>query len=227
LPAGRSWYNALSLRFVRRFRRGLQIQATYTWSKMMEADAYLNATDRAPEHVVSALDRPQKLNVNGMYTLPVRLRGWPGRVFNNWQAIAIFTGQSGPPLGFDNVIYHGTYGAMKIPVGDRRPERWFNTSGFVTATGQQLANNIITFPSAVATVRADGINVWDLALQKEIRLREGRRLEFRGQAEGAMNHPNYAPPNTVPTNSLFGQVTGTQGAGMEERRIFLGVKYTF
>ena len=228
LPAGMSWYHAFTARFVRRFSRGLQIQANYTWSKNMVANDYLNPTDPAPEHGVAALDRPQKLTVNGMYTLPLRARGRLGQFINGWQAVAIFTGQSGAPLNFTNQpLYSGRYQDMKIPAGDRKPERWFNTAGFEQTSGRQLANNIRTFPSRIATVRADGINVWDLALQKEFRLREGRRLQLRGQAEGAMNHPNYAAPNTNPTNQAFGQVTGTQGSGMEERRIFLGLKYTF
>ena len=43
---------------------------------------------------------------------------------------------------------------------------------------------------------------------------------------GYANHPNFAAPNTVPTNVLFGQVTATQ-TQQEERRISLGLKLTF
>jgi hypothetical protein len=106
-------------------------------------------------------------------------------------------------------------------------DRWFNTEGFVTASGAQLAHNIRTFPSRISAVRGDGINVWDLSLQKVFTVRERYRLQFRAQAEGAMNHPNFAPPNATVTSTLFGKVTATQGGGQEERRVFLGLKFMF
>src|SRR5262249_29741123 len=53
LPAGKSWYNALTARFERRFSHGLMLQGNYTWSKTLEAVDYLNPTDSRPEHVIS------------------------------------------------------------------------------------------------------------------------------------------------------------------------------
>jgi hypothetical protein len=51
-------------------------------------------------------------------------------------------------------------------------------------------------------------------------------VQLRGEAEGVMNHPNFAAPNMVPNNSLFGTVNATQ-TGQEERRIFVGLKLLF
>ena len=228
-PAGSSWYHALTARLERRFGRGLFVQANYTWARFMQASSYLNPTDSAPEHVIGRFDRPHRLSVTGMYTLPfaARSRGAVRALFAGWQAVALYNCQSGPALGFGNAIYHGAYPEIRLPLGERTVDRWFNTQGFVTATGQQLAQNIRTMPSRISAVRADGINVWDLSLQKTFPLREGVRLQVRAQAEGAMNHPNFAVPNTTPTSTLFGRVSGTQGAGQEERRLFLGLKLTF
>jgi hypothetical protein len=39
-----------------------------------------------------------------------------------------------------------------------------------------------------------------------------------------LNHANFAAPNAAPANTLFGQVSGTQG---EARRIFAGLKLMF
>jgi len=224
LPAGATWYHAFTARFERRFHRGLQAQVNYTWSKFMQASSYLNPTDDIPEHVVGSFDRPHRISISAIYSLPF---GGKNRWLGGWQAVAVFNGQSGPALSFGNVIYYGTYPEIRLPVSERTIDRWFNTSGFVTASGQQLANNIRTFPSRISAVRADGINVWDLSLQKTFPLKERYRLQFRAQAEGAMNHPNFAPPNTTVTSTLFGKVTATQGSGQEERRIFLGLKFLF
>lgn len=57
-------------------------------------------------------------------------------------------------------------------------------------------------------------------------MQEKLTLQLRGEAEGAMNHPNFSPPNTVPTSTLFGTVNTTQ-TGQEERRIFVTLKLMF
>ena len=61
---------------------------------------------------------------------------------------------------------------------------------------------------------------------KSFVIHEGFRVQFRCEAEGVANHPNFAAPNTVPTNTLFGQVSATQ-TQQEERRISLGLKLLF
>ncbi|MFB3828981.1 MAG: TonB-dependent receptor domain-containing protein [Bryobacteraceae bacterium] len=231
LPAGSVWYNAMTLRVERRFGRGLQIQGSYTWSKTMDALTYLNETDPVPEHVVSDLDRPHRIVVSGMYELPFgkgrKFLSSSGRLANavlgGWQVQAIFQGQSGGPLMFANVLYRGEYRA--IDGGTQSLDAWFNTAGFERRAAAQLANNIRSFPSAIPYVREDGINIWDLSVHKNFRLREGWKLQVRAESEGAMNHPIFAPPNTVPTSTLFGQVTATaQGAA---RKIFVGGKFLF
>lgn len=235
LPAGASWYHAFTARFQRRFSGGLHAQANYTWSKFMQSSSYLNATDPAPEHVVGGFDRPHRFSLSASYEIPVGAKrrflsnasGLLNHLIGGWQTVVIFNGQSGPALGFGNALYSGTYPEIRLPESERTIARWFNTAGFTTATGRQLANNIRTFPSRISAVRADGINVWDLSLQKTFPLRERVKLQFRAQAEGAMNHPNFAPPNTTPTSTLFGRVSGTQGSGQEERRIFLGLRLSF
>ncbi len=234
LPAGTSWYHALIARFERRFQQGFQFQASYTWSKTMEAAAYLNDTDSLPQHVVANLDRPHRLAVAGIYEIPFGkgrpLLGSAGGLLNTliggWQAQAIYTAQSGPPLGFSNVIYRGKFTDLKLGPDQRSLERWFNTDGFERDSKLQLANNVRTFPLRLSAARAAGINLWDLSAFKNFALREGLRLQLRGEAEGALNHPNFDPPNTNPASTLFGRVSATQN-GEGERRMFVGLKLIF
>jgi hypothetical protein len=234
LPAGSSWYNALTLRFDRRFGQGLQVQANYTWSKTMEAAQYLNEFDSIPAHVVANLDRPHRLVVSGIYELPFgrgkQFAGSAGGVLNHiiggWQASAIFTAQSGPPLAWGNVIYSGPFTGIALPTGERSLERWFDTSGFELDPRRQLGANVRTFPLRISGVRGDGINLWDMAAFKTFNIIERLKLQVRAEAEGALNHPNFDSPNTSPTSSLFGTVTGTQ-EGEGARRIFIGMKLIF
>jgi len=133
---------------------------------------------------------------------------------------AVWQLQSGAPLAWGNIINYGAFTDIPLSTDRRSVSMWFNTAGFERASNKQLANNIRTFPSAISGVRADGINVTDLSLFKTFRLYERIRLQLRGEAEGVMNHPNFAAPNLAPTSSLFGSVNATQ-TGQEERRVFV------
>ncbi|MBS1825067.1 MAG: carboxypeptidase regulatory-like domain-containing protein [Acidobacteria bacterium] len=232
LPAGSSWYHAFTARFERRFHHGFLVLASYTWSRTMEAVAYREDTDPAPEHVLSDLDRPHRLTFSTMYEIPVgrgkRFLNGMNPVLNHaiggWQFQAVFQMQSGPGLAFGNVIYNGTWDQLGL--SNRSLQRWFNTDLFERDPQKQLANNIRTFPTRLSAVRSDGINAWDLSVHKNFRVREWFTAQLRGEAEGAMNHPNYSPPNFNPASTLFGRVTATQ-TGQEERRIFVGLKLIF
>jgi hypothetical protein len=227
LPAGMSWYHALTLRVERRFSHGFQAQMSYTWSKTMEAVAYRNDTDGIPEHVVSNLDRPHHLAITGILDIPFKPRNAVlNHIAGGWTLQGIYQFQSGPPLGLNNVFFSGTWEGMKLTGDARSLGRWFNTGGFERRSNAQPANNIRTLSTRVATVRADGINVVDLSIHKNFQILENLKLQLRGEAEGATNHPNFAAPNINPASTLFGQVTATQ-TNQEERRIFVGMKLIF
>jgi hypothetical protein len=234
LPAGFSWYHALTGRFERRFSRGLMVQANYTWSKTMDAVTYQNVTDSRLEHVVSDLDRPHRIVLLGMYELPFgkgrrllsNARGVVEHVIGGWQMQAVWQSQSGAPLSWGNIIYSGSFTDIALSSGQRSVDKWFNTAGFERASNKQLGSNIRTFPSRISGVRADGIQVCDVSLFKTFRVLERIKLQLRGEAEGVTNHPNFAAPNTTPTSSLFGSVNATQ-TNQEERRVFVGLKLIF
>ncbi|MEZ5352752.1 MAG: carboxypeptidase-like regulatory domain-containing protein [Bryobacteraceae bacterium] len=224
LPAGSSWYHAFTARFERRMHKGFLFQANYTWSKTLEAVAYLNETDSIPHHVVSDLDRPHRFTFSTLWEVPfLKDNRWLG----GWQLQAIYQAQSGPALAFGNVIFTGdSYQGLRLSGDQQTIQRWFDTSGFERNARAQLASNIRAFPGRISGVRADGINVWDLSVLKNFRIWERLKVQLRGEAEGALNHPMFSPPNTVPSSTLFGQVTRTQ-TGQEERRIFVTMKLIF
>jgi len=211
----------MTARFERRFDRGFLLLANFTWSKSMEAAQYLNPPDMVPAHTISELDRTRRLTLAVMYEIPLFKNN---RYLGGWQAQALYQGQSGAPIAFGNVIYTGTYD--QLAVDPPTVQQWFNTANFERRAAFQLDQNIRAFPLRLSAIRADGINVWDMSVQKNFRITEGIKIQLRGEAEGATNTPNFSPPNTAPVNTLFGQVTNTQ-TGQEERRIFVGLKFIF
>src|SRR5205823_9937357 len=49
MNSGYSWYHALQAHVEKRLSNGLSLQYSFTWSKFMQAIAYLNPTDPRPE----------------------------------------------------------------------------------------------------------------------------------------------------------------------------------
>ena len=217
-PLGYSWYHALQMRFEKRFAHSYMLGASYTFSKNMDATGFLNAGDPAVNRSISGLDRPHRLNFQSIVELPVG-RNMPRAlrfVVGGWQVNNIFTYQSGAPLNFGNIIFNGNLHDIALASGDRSANRWFNTgAGFVTASKQQLASNIRTFPKALAGVRGDGQTDWNLSLIKHFKVKERVNLELRFEGYDIMNHPNFSDPNTTVTSSAFGTVTSQAGLSRE------------
>ncbi len=225
LADGFSWYHAGHLRMERRFAKGFFMGATYTWSKFMEAVERLNAQDLYPHKVVAPQDRPHHIVINGQYEFPWGKRGQSltERVIGGWSVQAIYQWQSGPPIGFGNIIFNGSLANMVLPYSDRTVERWFNIdAGFDRNPANALANNLRTFPLRQTGLRADGFNNWDLSLFKNVRLREGITLQLRAEAQDALNHAMFAAPNTAPVNTLFGTVNATIWS--EQRKVTVAAK---
>ncbi len=230
---GRSWYHSLQAKIDKRFSAGHTAAVSYTWSKLMEATAFLNDMDPVPYRTISASDYPHRLSASWIWELPVG----PGRRFaahvakplavavSGWQLEGIYIFQSGSPLAFDNIIFNGD--VRDIPLGprNRTADRWFNTdAGFERDSARALAFNVRTFPLRFSGVRGHAMNNWDLSILKNTRMGDRTSLQFRGEFLNAMNRVWLASPNTTPTSSLFGSVTSEQGY---MRRVQVGVKVLF
>jgi hypothetical protein len=88
-------------------------------------------------------------------------------------------------------------------------DRWFNTNaGFNKNNAQALGSNIRVSPLRFGGIRADGQARWDLSAIKNFRVTEKVKMQFRTECLNAWNHPNLSTPNTTPTNSSFGAITG-------------------
>ena len=226
LSGGYSWYHALTLRAEKRFSHGYTLQAGYTWSKFMEAVDKLNGTDPHLTHAISPQDRPHHLTVSGIYELPFSTRGWLRRVVEGWSVQGMYQGQSGPPMGFGNIIFNGNLHDIVLPRAERTVERWFNTdAGFDRDSRNVLGSNLRQFPPRLTGLRADGFNTFDLSVIKNIRLHERLAFQLRAEAQDALNHAMFGSPVAAPTNTQFGQVTNTIWS--EQRKISLTGKLTW
>jgi hypothetical protein len=218
---GYSWYHALQLRGTRRLAKGFSVNATFTHSKNMLANGFLNPADPTPYRSISGDDRKRRFTVAPMYQLPFGRQGrfWRSapRVANaivgGWQLSAIYIYQSGQPLSWGDVVFFGN--PDDIAKGPHTVEQWFNTkAGFSTNSATRPTAHYRTWPFRFADVRADALNNVDVSVRKNFRLSErGVNLSVQGDALNFMNHPSFALPSSSQMdqfNSSFGQISATQ-----------------
>ncbi len=231
-PLGASWYHSLQMVFERRFRQGYTFQFNYTFSKMIEANDFLNGGDAMPKRVISDLDRTHRWALSGIYELPFG----PGKPFltnsnavvrqltAGWQLQAVWQANTGAPMGFGNALLLTGIDGVALSGDAQTLDRWFNTSSFNRNPAEQLASNLQALSTRFSKVRSPGVDTWDISAIKNFSLAEKWKLQFRAEALNAMNHSNLAAPNNSPTNSLFGRITSTVGF---PRYIHFGLKLIY
>ena len=218
-PAGYSWYHSLQSRIERRFANAWTIQASYTWSKAMEATEFLNSADARPYESLAGLDRTHRLTGSGIWELPFgQKRKWGNNwnrgldfVAGGWQLGGLYQHQSGAPLGFGNRIFNGDLKSI-VPSNDiRNVDQWFTPAalaGFETNGARQLASNLRRLSLRFSSVRGPNQDRWDFSLIKNFRITERVTTQFRAETFNALNHPNLYDPNTDPTSAAWGTITG-------------------
>jgi hypothetical protein len=109
----RSQYHGLQVEVRRRFYRGLQFQANYTWGKVLtdftgsasEFEAFLDLRTPDFDKRRADFDIHHTFHANGIWEIPVgrgrtyASEGVIGKVLEGWQIGAIWTWRSGRPMG--------------------------------------------------------------------------------------------------------------------------------
>ncbi|HYP12773.1 MAG TPA: TonB-dependent receptor, partial [Bryobacteraceae bacterium] len=233
---GYSWYHSMQAQVERRFSKGFTIQGSYTFSKFMEAVAYLNAADPMPYETISDFDVPHRIVASGIWELPFgRGRAFASSmhpiangILGGWQISAIYTRQSGTPLGFGNIPFLGEFDDIRLDNPTR--ERWFNVdAGFRGPGGvllEALQSNVRYFPLRFSHVRGMGVNNWDTSLIKNTRFTERYNVQFKAEFLNTMNRAQLPNPNTDPRNAQFGEIRATNQANYP-RRVQRTAKFIF
>ena len=229
---GNSSYNALWVKGSQRLARGLQFQASYTWSKSLDynsfstggivgQDSYNLQGDRG----LSDFDVRHRFVFNGIYNLPFR----GNQLFEGWQLATIVQIQSGSPINIvtSNSTVNGIGNTLRPDVTGPitkigSVEKWFDTSVF-TAVPRfgSLGRNVVIGP---------GFSNTDFAIIKNTTLHETLRVQFRAEFFDLFNHPNFGAPGTVVGTPSFGQITSTRfptGESGSSRQIQFAVKVVF
>jgi hypothetical protein len=201
------------------------------------------------ERSISANDAPHRMVLATIVDLPIGRNRWIGRDMNRildavvggWSASTILTFQTGTPISI-------TMASGRVADGNQRPNvicsqvssgisyhqaasnglsgngnpSVFNSACFADP-GDQIAGNA---PRYFSNLRSDGIHNTDLSLSKEFAIREGMKLQVRGEFFNFTNTPRFNVPQTAFGDSQFGQVTTTL-SGSTPRRTQIGVRFEF
>ena len=197
--SGNSSYNALWVAANQRLARGLQFNASYTWSKSIDYNSFSsqgvvvqNSYNLRGDRGLSDFDARHRFVLSGIYELPFK----GNQLVEGWQLAAIVQAQSGNPVnivtsnstvnGVANTLRPDLTGPIRI-IGD--VDRWFDTSAFTpVARFGSLGRNVVIGP---------GFNNTDFSVIKNTRLGEKMRLQFRAEFFDLFNHANFGQPGNV------------------------------
>ena len=238
---GTSLYNSLQINAQKRLSAGLQMRASFTWSKIMVENSYLNSQDSFTNLARTQSSEPNKVLVlSGSYALPIfaHQTGLAHSLLGGWNLNSILRISSG-------YLINAPTGAFSTGVNPKldnpTKSQWFNTC---TVNAAGLRTNCASATQTVAwTIQpAFTLNEYngstylpgvrthlpvdlDLSLFKSFSIREKAHIEFRAEAFNLSNTPAFGAPNTSVTSSSFGVVTLTQTN--DPRLLQLALKLNF
>jgi hypothetical protein len=251
---GASIYHGLQLSAEKRYSKGLQFLVTYVWSKSIDnssqADDNVTWTGSFTslqdpnkpwlERSLSTFDIPNVIQFSYTYDLPFgrnraflgNMPRWAEAVIGGWKTNGIWRIADGRPLSFTladgNAI--PTYGSMRPNItgtpkrnhGKDWVDNYFaDTTIFSRPPDFTLGNA----PRALGSIRSPWSFTNDLSISKQFPIREEMNLEFRLEAQNALNHPVFGTPDTSVDDGNFGAIFNTSGNG--SRQMQLAVKFNF
>jgi Carboxypeptidase regulatory-like domain/TonB dependent receptor len=206
------------------------------------------------ENSVSANDATHRFVIASILDVPVGRGRWVGKDMNRfldgiiggWAISAFVTFQTGTPISIvmanprladgnqrpsvvcgapaSGFSYHqAAANGQDIASGanlDPNSASVFNASCFADP-GDQIAGNA---PRYFSNLRGDSIHNADLSISKEFIVREGMKLQIRGEFFNFTNTPRFNFPNTSFGDSAFGQVTSTLNT---PRHTQVGLRFEF
>lgn len=235
-----SAYNSMRVNLVKRFSRGVQLNANYTWGRSMTNSSSLaeatvqNPYDLHQEWARSSIDLRHIFQLAYVYELPFgRGKRW-GANWNSvtdaflggWSADGITRAQTGAPLNprvnQDRANVGRTYQrpdatGLDPNAGPKTADQWFNVAAFALPAQYTYGT------SGQFVIDAPGRYNWDLALQKDFRIREGHTLQFRAESYNLSNNVSFDSINTAYDGNGFGLVTHAAPA----RQLQFALRYQF
>jgi len=216
-----SGYNSMQVSLDKRFGRGLQFTAAYTFSKSIdEASSFegiLNPLPGANNRSLSLFDARHRIVLSYYWEVPVpHYSGVKGKVLDGWSLSGITTYQTGFPVRITSSSDTELMNSfdfelpgepdLTAPFQRQRPQSngnyYFNPNSFTLSDLGTVGNS----PRTICC--GPGISDTDFAILKNIAVSETKHFEFRAELFNIFNHTQfYNPDGNITDGSQFGQVT--------------------
>jgi Carboxypeptidase regulatory-like domain len=241
--AGNSNYNALQLT-VRHTGRALQLLAGYTFSKSEDQSSNLgeeiNPINPGLSKALSAFDVKHNFVVSYSYTLPFeRIFHAENRLTQGWELSGITHFSSGLPVTMTNLGDNSLLGAEPNGINNFGVDEPAYTPGPLDLNGnprngKPYFNTELFSQNALGTpgnsprrfFYGPGLDNYDMALLKNIRITEAKSAQLRLEAFNIFNHAQFFGPLAVDGNissSTFGDVV----SAAPPRLLQVGFKFIF
>ncbi|MFN0122911.1 MAG: carboxypeptidase regulatory-like domain-containing protein [Blastocatellia bacterium] len=244
-------YHSLQTKLARRFNDGLDFTVAYTFAKTIDdisgisagptiqVPNYQNYYNRRADKSLSTFDVKHRFIGNVTYQLPFGggrrylKEGVAGKVFGGFAANAIVQAQSGFPISVTavNAALLGLSFTQLRPnlVGDPKlsAERskadqiaqWFNPAAFVQPAQYTFGNA----PRVLPNVRGPGHFSTNVSIQRNFKITETIRFQFRAESYNVFNRANFTTPSAVLGANNFGRIINTE----DPRQFQFGAKLYF
>ncbi|MBI4907590.1 MAG: TonB-dependent receptor [Acidobacteria bacterium] len=215
-------YHGLQTSLERRFAKGLMFLVSYTYSKSLddtstwtglggqESQFAQDPSRLFLEKGRSGFDLRQRYTTSFIYQIPYRPRNpWVAGAAGGWQLSGALTARTGFPLTSTtgDTTNAGT-GTVRpnllvqpnLPAERRTLDNWFDRTAFGALAPYSFGSagrNILDGPGSVAM---------NANISKFFRIKEGVRLQFRGEFFNIPNHPNFGLPNAAFGNTAFATI---------------------
>jgi hypothetical protein len=234
-----SSYHSLQVKVERSLSARLSVLASFVWSKAIDdADSVIpgqyesaGAQDERNlrlERGLSFSNPGRRIAAAYVYRLPDAR--FAGPLLRHWTLSGTVTLQDGAPvdpfyfaLDFANSGTHNRPNVVpgvsaKLPRSERTADRFFNTDAFTAPAPFTFGN------AGRNSIPGPGNNIFDFALQRDFRVREGHTVRFRTEVFNAFNHPNWGIAGPYPD---FGPFFGKIFSSGEPRRMQFALRYDF
>ena len=234
-----SSYNALEMMLQKRFSRGLQFQAAYTFSKSIDDgstfEETLNPFNFNASRGLSLFNSKQRFVISYDWELPIRkYSGLTGKVLDDWEISGITQFQSGFPIRLNteddnelinSLFFLGTEApSLTGPLQILNPK---TNGGFYLNYNQFSDPPLGQFNNGTQRTLCCGPGLidWDFSVHKKIPLTESKYFQFRAEIFNVFNRTNFSNPDGGYSDGAteFGKITS---AG-DPRLLQFALKYFF
>ena len=247
---GFSNYNSFEAT-LRHTTKTLELMAAYTYGKSLDDSSSLSEPvypmGAALSKAISAFDLRHNFVVSYRYALPLdRLAGKQNRLTTGWSVSGITRFSTGLPVTLYNNTDNSLLGSMPNRINNNGVDTPIMLPGNLHVNtnprGGRPAFNTSLFPTDLASPHSKylgqlgnvprrffygpGLENFDMALQKEVALHEGRMLQLRVEGFNVFNHGQFFGPAAVNGNISsggFGEIVNA----MPPRQVQLAAKFIF